>query len=108
MRASVLLCLWLCACVGRVNQEETRAANDALSDCIKHESHSIVRTNTDLETAATAVMARCGSYQLARRQTFTNSIPRGYLATVEPHLREMEAMDMDFARKLIALERTRQ
>lgn len=109
MRASgLLLCLCLCACVSQANREESRAAGAALNDCIEREAHSIARTNTDLETAATAVIARCSSFQLARRRAITDPIPRGYHATMEPHLREMDAMDMDFARKLIALERTRQ
>jgi hypothetical protein len=108
MRAlSFALCLLLCACA---NQERGRAvslAGGAARECIQREATSVASTKTDLETAATAALARCSAEREAERRAFFALGP-GYRDVIDPHVREVEAMQMDFARKLIALLRTRQ
>ena len=81
-------------------------ANDVVRDCFRREAPAIASTKTDLETASTALLARCIGELEAERRAFINLAP-GYRDYIEPRLREVEQIRTDQARAEIAVLRAR-
>ena len=101
----LVLCLGLSGCRPRISSEQRQSYSDMASECIQREATIIAHTKVDLETAATAVLARCNS-ELAAERNYLPTLYPGYRDYMEPRLRELDTVRIDQARKRIALLRT--
>jgi hypothetical protein len=79
-------CLLQGVCVDQQTRDNVARPNDVARDCIKREAPAIASTKTDLDTAATLLLARCSGELEAERRAFINLAP-GYRDYIEPHLR---------------------
>lgn len=97
--------LILAGCSARPDTEQADYGA-AATQCIINEARAVASANTDLETAAYAVIARCSSELTAERRVLPNRFP-GYRDYMEPRLRELDALRRDQARQAVATFRTR-
>jgi hypothetical protein len=108
MRIFVLIiCAFLTsACTTQQKQEAIDASTQAANDCFLREGPILAQTKTDLDTASTALLARCGSELAAERRAFINLNP-GFRDRIEVRLRELDALRQSQARQTIAGFRAR-
>lgn len=99
-----ILLLSSCAAIHSENQPTTGATNEA-GACIDREAISVAPMKVDLETAATAVIARCSAYTEATRRELISRFP-GYRDYMAPKLRELDEAYMERARRAVAIART--
>ncbi len=85
---------------------ETRAQSDNLAvSCIFREAAMVAPKNTDLDTAAYAVLANCDSEINFSKRKLISEYP-GYRDYIESKFRGQNAENLDRARQAISLLRT--
>jgi hypothetical protein len=106
-RSSITLTLaLLCGCGPSQQQRlETAALSDAATDCIRREAASIASKPVDLDTAATAVLARCNAELWAEEKAFVNRYA-GYRDIASEQFKRVRAARLEQAYKAVALART--
>jgi hypothetical protein len=110
MQARLLSCLVvasvLSGCSSDSNRSSERADNSGeAAECIIREAKTIAPMKIDLETAATAVIARCSAYTDALRRSLVARFP-GHRDYIETQTRQVDAMYLEQARRAIAVFRT--
>lgn len=108
MRFFMLVGLSVLSACASVQSGNENSANDAAlaGACIDREAAEIATRKVDLETAATAVIAKCSTYTEATRRDLIARYP-GYRDYMAPKLRELDQVYFDRARRAVALARTR-
>jgi hypothetical protein len=95
----------LAGCGGNRSVEHTDNSSSEAVDCINREAVIIAPSKVDLETAATAVVAKCSIYTEATRRKLIQQYP-GYRDYMAPKLKELDDTYMDGARRAVAIART--
>jgi hypothetical protein len=104
----VTACFNLSSCATPAQEETLKIAGGAVFECLKREATSVAPTNTDLETAVQAALARCTAELEADRRAYLDSFHwPGQRRVADRALAEREALYIDFVRKVIALQRAR-
>jgi hypothetical protein len=84
---------------------ETAALSDAATDCIRREARNVAPKPVDLDTAATAVLARCSAELWAEEKEFVNRY-KGFRDYASEQYKRVNAARLDQALKAVALART--
>jgi len=96
----------ICACGSQQQQGlQTAALSDAATNCIRREAVGIAPKAVDLDTATTAIMARCNAELWAEEKAFMTKYP-GFQDSAREHFKRVSAARLDQARSAVALART--
>jgi hypothetical protein len=95
-----------CSSGNNRSYEQASSSREA-PECIEREAKTIAPMKVDLETAASAVIARCSAYTDALRRSLVTQYPgsRDYIGT---QTREIDAFYLEQARRAVAVARTSQ
>jgi hypothetical protein len=95
-------------CSSDSSRSSEGASNSRVAaECIVREAKTIAPMKVDLETAASAVIARCSAYTDAIRRSLVARYP-GHRDYIETQTREVDALYLEQARRAVAVARTSQ
>src|SRR5262245_43017632 len=95
----------LSGCASPQQKLETASLANAANECIRREAVKVAPKPVDLNTAATAVMARCAAELWAEEKAIADRYP-GYRDHVAEQFKRVRNTRFELAQKAIALERT--